>query len=143
MKRLFSLLLVTAVLLSSFITANAEEDAPEVPRVIVTTADGNGTSLEKADGYVDAEISIVDTDNSTLSGSVTFKVRGNSTALVGIPKKAYTFKFPKKQNVLGLDYTSQFKMVEVWLDGDYRGMYTLIEPVQTDKTEQNQSRKNG
>lgn len=162
MKKFISLLLISAVLLASFVTANAEEVSYDVPQIKINTVDGNGKSLEKADGYVNADISIVDTDGSTLDGSVTVKVRGHSTALVGIPKKAFTFKFSKKQNVLGLgkgkkwallanlydptlmrnfisfdlaqklglDYTSNFKLVELWLDGELRGSYLLIEPVQ-------------
>lgn len=102
MKKFISLLLISAVLLASFVTANAEEVSYDVPQIKINTVDGNGKSLEKADGYVNADISIVDTDGSTLDGSVTVKVRGHSTALVGIPKKAFTFKFSKKQNVLGL-----------------------------------------
>lgn len=73
-----------------------------VPQIHITTADGNGTTLQKDDGYVDASIVITDTEGSTLSDSVKFKVRGNTTAMTGIQKKAYTFKFTAKKNVLGL-----------------------------------------
>lgn len=31
---------------------------------------------------------------------------------------------------LGLDYTSEFKIVEMWMDGSFRGCYMLFEPVQ-------------
>ena len=135
------------------------------PQIRVITEDGNGTKLQKADGYVNAEISITDTDGSVLSDSVSFKVRGNTTSMTTIAKKAYTFKFSKKKYVLGmgsgkkwaliasafdptllrnyiafdiayelgLDYTSNQKYVEVWVDNSFRGCYILYEPVQEGK----------
>lgn len=137
----------------------------EVPQIRVTTADGNGTSLQKSDDYVDAELTITDTEGIHLSDSVRFKVRGNSTALPSVIKKAYTFKFDDKVNLLGmgkgkkwallanafdpsllrnyiafdfanymeLGFTSEQCIVELWLDGSYRGCYTLMEPVEKGK----------
>lgn len=137
----------------------------DVPQIRVTTEEGNGTTLQKDDGYQDAEITITDTDGSVLSGEVEFKVRGNTTALTWVTKKAYTFKFSKKKDVLGmgkgkkwalianafdptllrnyaafdmahelgLDYTSNQKFVELWVDGSFRGCYILYEPVQEGK----------
>ena len=141
------------------------EDPFIVPRVVVTTENGNGTKLLKRDDYVNATISITDDDGSVLSDSCSFKVHGNTTAFDAIPKKAFTFKFEKKKDVLGmgkgkkwflianaydpsllrnylaidfarnlgLEYTSEQKFVELWLDGSYRGCYTLYEPVQEGK----------
>ena len=73
-----------------------------VPQIRITTEEGNGTSLQKADGYVNASVTITDTDGSVLEDSAEFKVRGNTTAMTTVLKKAYTFKFAKKKNVLGL-----------------------------------------
>ena len=133
----------------------------KVPRVVIKTENGNGTKLLKADGYVDAEVTITDTDGTTLESGASFKVRGNSTAFNSIPKKAFQIKYPNKKDVLGmgkakkwvllanafdptlmrnynaftlaqqlgLEYTSQQRIVELWLDDSYRGMYQLIEPV--------------
>lgn len=141
------------------------ESAVAVPKIEITTESGKGLSLEKADGYVPAQIKITDTDGATLSGAVNIKVRGNSTAMAHVTKKSFNFKFSKKKNVLGmgsgkkwallancfdptllrnylvfdlakelgLDYTSEQRFVEVWLDGSYRGCYTLYEPVQEGK----------
>ena len=141
------------------------DDPMLVPRVVVTTENGNGTSLRKSDDYVSAQISITDMDGAVLSDSCSFKVHGNTTAFDPIPKKAFTFKFAKKKDVLGmgkgkkwflianaydptllrnymaidfaremgLEYTSEQKFVELWLDGSYRGCYTLYEPVQEGK----------
>ena len=138
---------------------------PKIPQIKVITENGNGTMLQKADGYVNAQIAITDADGSVISDSVSFKVRGNTTAMTTIAKKAYTFKFAKKKNVLGmgsgkkwaliasafdptllrnyiafdiayelgLDYTSNQKFVEVWVDNSYRGCYILYEPVQEGK----------
>lgn len=168
-RQLLSLILVAAVILSmTLITATAEDETPqtpELPQIRVTTELGNGTTLQKADDYQNAEITITDTDGSMLSGAVLFKVRGNTTAMPTVRKKAYTFKFDKKQNVLGmgkgkkwamlanafdptllrnyiaieiarhfgLAYTSEQKFVELWVDQSYRGLYTLMEPVQEGK----------
>ena len=144
---------------------NADDGTIQVPQIKVVTEDGNGATLQKADGYVNASITITDTDGSVLSDSVVFKVRGNTTAMLSVLKKAYTFKFSKKKDVLGmgkgkkwallanafdptllrnfiandmahtlgLAYTSEQKIVELWLDGEYRGCYTLYEPVQEGK----------
>ena len=92
-------------------------------------------------------------------------MRGNSTAIDSIQKKAFTFKFEKKKEVLGmgkgkkwamlancfdptllrnylvfdlaqemgLPYTSEQRFAELWLDGEYRGCYTVYEPVQEGK----------
>lgn len=78
------------------------DDPLIVPRIVVTTEHGNGTTLQKTDGYQNAAITITDTDGSVLSDSCSFKVRGNTTAMTFIEKKAYTFKFEKKKEVLGL-----------------------------------------
>ncbi len=140
---------------------SAESNADLVPKLEVTTENGNGVSLKKSDGYVNAQITITDTDGSALSGSVLFKVRGNSSAMDPISKKSFTVKFDKKKNVLGmgsgkkwvlqancfdptllrnyivfelgrelgLPYTSEQRFAELWLDGQYRGCYTVYEPV--------------
>ena len=132
-----------------------------VPKIEIMTENSNGAALEKADGYVNAQISITDTDGSVINDAVIFKVRGNSTAMTHVTKKAFTFKFEKKTNVLkmgkskkwallansfdptllrnyavfdfaqtmGLPYTSQQRFVRLWLDGAYRGCYTLYEPI--------------
>ena len=96
MKKLLSLILSLAIMLGLFsalpLTAYSEGSYPLiVPQIIVTTEDGNGTTLQKADGNVAASITIIDVDGSTLSDSVQFKVRGNSTAMASVLKKAYNF----------------------------------------------------
>ena len=145
--------------------ASAAVEAVTVPRIDVVTEGGNGASLQKADGYVNAQITITDTDGSVLSNSVSFKVRGNSTAMESVLKKSFTFKFSKKTEVLGmgkgkkwamlsnvfdptllrnmtifdlareleLPYTSEQRVVELWLDGSYHGCYVVYEPVQEGK----------
>ena len=137
----------------------------DVPQIRVVTENGNGTTLQKEDDYVNAQITIKDTDGTELSDAVQFKVRGNTTALSWVTKKAFTFKFAKKKNVLGmgsgkkwfllanafdptllrnytafelarelgLEYTSNQKICELWVDGSFRGCYTLYEPVQEGK----------
>ena len=91
MKKFISLLLCTTLLISLFcINVNAAEaEELTVPRVYVTTDDGNGNTIEKADGYVGANIKIEDVDGSVLEDKASFKVRGNSTALA--EKKPFTF----------------------------------------------------
>lgn len=146
-------------------TGVTPDDPMLAPRIVVTTENGNGTKLIKSDGYVNAKITITDTDGSSLEDSCVFKVHGNTTAFNSFPKKAFTFKLPKKKDVLGmgkgkkwfllanlfdptllrnymaiefarelgLAYTSEQKFVELWLDGSYRGCYTLYEPIQEGK----------
>ena len=170
MKKIISLLLCAAVFAGLFcIQVNAAENGEAengeltVPRVYVTTDEGNGNSIVKADGYVGASVKIEDVDGSVLEDKASFKVRGNSTALA--EKKPFTFKFAKKKDVLGMgkgkkwallancfdptlmrnyiafdiareldiDYTSNQKDVELWVDGVFKGCYTLMEPVQEGK----------
>ena len=168
MKRLISILLslyLILVLLTVLPTSVTAETSYSVPRVTITTESGNGTTLQKDDGYVNASITITDVDGSVLTDSVLLKVRGHSTALASVTKKAFTFKFDKKKDVLGmgagkkwallantfdptllrnyiafdlarmmgLEYTSEQRYVELWVDGSYRGCYTLMEPVQEGK----------
>ena len=168
MKKAISVLSALIMLLSIF-TVNpssaSAETVASVPRITITTENGNGTTLEKDDDYVNASIEITDTDGTVLTDSVQFKVRGHSTALAFVTKKAFTFKFGKKKDVLGmgagkkwallantfdptllrnyiafdlaqrmgLAYTSEQRFVELWVDGSYRGCYTLMEPVQEGK----------
>lgn len=132
----------------------------ELPQIYITTDEECGETMVKETGYVDAQIVIVDTDGSVCEDSVQIKVRGNSTARV--LKRSYTFKFPKKRNLLGLgkgkkwallancldptmirsytafeiakelkiEYASSHCFTEVWVDGNFKGFYELIEPVQ-------------
>ena len=175
LKRTIAILTCLALLTGCFafsvVSAAADETEPQsewamtVPQIRVTTENGNGTTLQKADGYQNAAITITDTDGSMLSDSCLFKVRGNTTALDWVLKKAFTFKFEKKKDVLGmgkgkkwalianafdptllrnytafslakelgLAYTSEFRFVELWVDGVFRGCYLLMEPVQEGK----------
>ena len=116
MKKTVSLIICMILILSCSLTAFAKDTQElvlssvdgagfqmlNVPQIRVTTAEGNGLSLEKADGYVDASITIDAPNGSHMEDSVLFKVRGNTTAMVGIDKKAFTFKFSKKKDVLGM-----------------------------------------
>ncbi|WP_407382892.1 CotH kinase family protein [Ruminococcus sp.] len=164
MKRVLSLLLLFALLsaLLCLPASAASTDAPPVAKIEITTDQGNGTALLKADGYVGAHITITDTDGSVTDDAISLKVRGNSTAIDSIPKKGFNFKFAQKTEVLGmgkgkkwallancfdptllrnyltfdlarelkLPYTSEQRFAELWLDGAYRGCYTVYEPVQ-------------
>ncbi|MBQ7505517.1 MAG: CotH kinase family protein [Ruminococcus sp.] len=166
LKRTVSLSLLLLIIFGSIFTFDSFADSVlEVPRITFTTEDGNGVNLKKSDGYINAEVSIEDVDGSTLSDSVTMKVRGNSTAFDSIAKKSYNFKFTKKKNVLNMgsgkkwslisnvfdptlarnyvafsiakeldiQYTSNFKVVEVVVDGSFRGCYLLVEPIGVNK----------
>lgn len=168
MKRILSIILISALLICALtvLPVSAYDVPLTVPKVYITTEAGNGTSLQKEDGYVNATVSITDTGGYSLSDTVGFKVRGNSTALSFVQKKAFTFKFDKKKDVLGmgkakkwallanafdptlmrnyiafdlahkmgLPYTSQQRIVELWVDDSYRGCYTLMEPIQKGDT---------
>ena len=103
------------------------DDPLIVPRVVVTTEEGNGTSLQKTDGYVNASISITNTDGSVLSDSCLFKVRGNTTAMTFIEKKAYTFKFEKKKDVLGMGKGKKWALLANAFDPTMLRNYTAFE----------------
>ncbi len=164
MKRVFSFLLILIMLFSfpRISPSAATSQAPPVPKIEITTDASNGLSLEKADGYVGAHITITDADGSVIDDTISLKVRGNSTAMEHVTKKSFNFKFAKKTEILGmgkgkkwallancfdptllrnylvfdlaqelgLPYTSQQHYAELWLDGSYRGCYTVYEPVQ-------------
>ena len=174
MKKLLAAILcitmiLTAATCGGYSAAVREEepaaaDTPDVPQVRIVTDDGVGLTLAKDDGYVDATVTITDTDGSVIEGAAEVKIRGNSTAKLA--KKSYTVKFTTKRDVLGmgkakkwalaanavdctqlrnyiafdtareleLEYTSQMQFCEVWMDGSYRGSYLLTEPVQEGKT---------
>ncbi len=165
-KKSVLLLLSLMIMLSSFAAFDVSAESElEVPRITLTTEDGNGVNLKKSDGYVNATVNIEDVDGTTLCDNVVMKVRGNSTAFDSIKKKSYNFKFSKKKNVLnmgsgkkwalisnvydptlarnyvalsiakelGIQYTSDFKVVEVVVDGSFRGCYLLVEPIGTGK----------
>ena len=164
MKRIFSFFLILIMLFSfpCISTSAATSQNPSVPKIEITTDAGNGLSMEKADGYVGAHITITDANGSAVDDTISLKVRGNSTAMEHVTKKSFNFKFAKKTEILGmgkgkkwallancfdptllrnylafnlaqeldLPYTSQQRYAEVWLDGSYRGCYTVYEPVQ-------------
>lgn len=170
MKKLISTLLCVFMVLPLSVapqTFAAEQEKTSslqavVPKLEVNTSGGNGTSLKKEDGYTDGNIKISDNGTSVLEKDMIIKVRGNSTAMT--PKKSFTFKFDKKQDLfgmgkskkwvllanafdptllrsyvafdlaqkLGLEYTSHQKIVELWLDGKFRGCYTLMTPVKAE-----------
>ena len=165
-KKSVLLLLSLMIMLSSFASFDVSAESElEVPRITLTTEDGNGVNLKKSDGYVNATVNIENIDGTTLCDNVVMKVRGNSTAFDSIKKKSYNFKFSKKKNVLnmgsgkkwalisnvydptlarnyvalsiakelGIQYTSDFKVVEVVVDGSFRGCYLLVEPIGTGK----------
>ena len=128
MKRFYSLLLVIMMLMGislSGLSANAAQpdntgvvsdgnndaETMVVPQIRVTTVDGNGVSLQKANGYVEATITITDTDSSVLTDNILFKVRGNSTANPAIAKKAFTIKFDSKKDVLNMGKAKKWSLL--------------------------------
>ena len=169
-KRFLSAALAAAILLIVPQTSFAAEPQQiqfqtDVPKFHIDTADCNGASLQKSDGYVSAHLQLTDESGTLIDTDISVKVRGNTTALSWVKKKAFNVKFPTKQELfdmgkgkkwvllantfdstfvrnflafdtaqeLGLAYTSKQRICELWLDGNYRGCYTLMEPVQEGK----------
>ena len=134
-----------------------------LPCVTVTTASGDPITSKET--YVDGHITILDPQGETVDKDITIKGRGNSTW--NMPKKGYTFKFDKKQGVLGLGKSKKWALianyadksllrnvlastlagevyndsgmwqpeyvsVNVILNGEYRGVYTLAETIKID-----------
>lgn len=123
-KRCLSVVISAVLCISAFfsvnITAYAKENTNEnktelsqtsVPQIVVKTENGNGCNLEKSDGYVNAHITIMDIDGSSLDDDIVFKVRGNTTSLYWIDKKPFTFKFDKKKNVLGMGKGKKWALI--------------------------------
>lgn len=135
-----------------------------VPQIFISTANENGLTLQKADGYTPASIVIQDKDHTIVEDSkATIAVRGNTTSKLN--KKPFNLKFSKKEDLfgfgkakkycllanamdptmlrqhialdfaeeLGLEFTSNKKFVEVYLDGSFRGCYLLTEAVQVNE----------
>ena len=123
LKKTVTIFTCLAVMLSAFgfsgMTALAGESAASaesewamtVPQIRVTTENGNGTTLQKEDGYQNAQITITGVDGSVLSDNCVFKVRGNTTALSWVEKKAFTFKFSKKKDVLGMGKGKKWALI--------------------------------
>ena len=109
------------------VTGVTLDDPLIAPRIVVTTENGNGTTLQKEDGYQNATISITDTDGSVLTDACSFKVRGNTTAMTFVDKKAYTFKFAKKKNVLGLGSGKKWALLANTFDPTMLRNYTTFE----------------
>lgn len=108
-----------------------DEPAPiesaAVPVITVTTENGNGCELQKEDGAVNAHIVITDVDGSASEDDVTFKVRGNTTALSWVLKKSFTFKYEKKKDVLGMGKGKKWAMVSNSFDPTLLRNYLAFE----------------
>lgn len=136
-------------------------------RFFINTEEGNGNRLKKDDGYVNAEVILVNANGDVLDETGRIKVRGNSTAKGN--KKPFKIKYDEKQNVLdmgtfknwvllancydptmlrnrimfdfsrqlGLEYVPQDRFVELWLDGKFKGCYQVTEPVEVKKNRLN------
>ena len=138
-KKSCAVLCTLAIVLSAvFVSGNnvlaAESDpVPQsewemtVPQIYVTTENGNGTDLQKEDGYQNASIKILGTDGSVLSDDCSFKVRGNTTALSWVTKKAFTFKFNKKKDVLGMGKGKKWALVANAFDPTLLHNYAAFE----------------
>ncbi len=132
---LCSLAIVISAVFVSGLNAFAAETDPvpqsdwemTVPQIYITTENGNGTTLEKEDGYQNASVQILGTDGSVLSDACTFKVRGNTTALSWITKKAFTFKFAKKKDVLGMGKGKKWALIANAFDPTLLRNYTAFE----------------
>jgi uncharacterized repeat protein (TIGR02543 family) len=134
-----------------------------LPVIVIFTA-GEAAITSKED-YVNADISIVDSQNPSNNLETVSGVRGRGNSTWGYPKKPYRLKFDKKQSLFGyepakswvllanyqdptllmndvafelgrrmdLPYTNHAVPVEVVLNGQHIGSYTLTEQVQVGK----------
>ena len=158
------IMLISALNILTVSAEETDSETPEVPQVKIVTNDGVGLSLKKEDGYVGATVTIVDTDGTEISGAADVKIRGNSTSrlnkksyTIKLAKKANVLGMGKAKKwalvanmfdptllrnyvsfhtaaELGIPYTSEIKVAEVWMDGSFRGCYSFIEPVQAGET---------
>ena len=132
MKRIFSFLLILTALFS-FLCVPTTTDAAEtaaVPKIEITTDNNNGLSLEKADGYVGAHITITDAEGSVTDDAISLKVRGNSTAMEHVTKKSFNFKFDKKTEVLGMGKGKKWAMLANCFDPTLLRNYLVFDLAQ-------------
>lgn len=133
-------------------------------KIVVTTKEGNGNTIEKADGYQKASFVFTAADGTVLEQTGKIKVRGNSTSKAA--KKPFNIKLDEKEDLfgmgkgkkwcllancfdptlirnylafnfateLGLPFTSESRFVELYVDGIYKGCYLFSEPIETGKT---------
>ena len=106
-KRFLSAALAAAILLIVPQTSFAAEPQQiqfqtDVPKFHIDTADCNGASLQKSDGYVSAHLQLTDESGTLIDTDISVKVRGNTTALSWVKKKAFNVKFPTKQELLDM-----------------------------------------
>lgn len=131
--------------------------------IFLYTRDCLGQLLDNDDGYVDVKALIKDKEFVYFDSEAKMKIRGNSTSgadkkpynikfsekvdlmNAGKAKKwsilAERFDPTLMRNyccfdladIMDMEYTSTREYVEVWLDGEYNGLYLLIEPVESGK----------
>lgn len=112
---------------------SGEEPVSVVPVIRITTVNGKGNSLKKADGYAAvASVLITDANGETNVSRETqedqIKVRGNSTA--DAEKKPFTLKFSKKTNVLGMGKAKKWNLLANCFDPSMLRNYTALELAQ-------------
>ena len=136
-KLINALFSMTAVLLaaSSFtgITAFASEtqyEGGDNAKIYITTKNGNGNEIEKADGYQKSTITVVSPVDengqfTVLEDTGKIKVRGNSTSLA--EKKPFNIKFDSKQDVLGMGKGKKWCLLANCFDPSLMRNYTAFE----------------
>lgn len=122
-----SLILFLSLPAAAVSVSSDDDHSISVPRITVTTEDGNGCALEKADGYIGAQITITDTDGTEFTEDAVIKVRGNTTALSWVEKKSFTFKLSRKRDVLGMGKGKKWAIVANTFDPTLLRNYLAFE----------------
>lgn len=135
---LLVILCITSIYSSALLTANATDTKQTdnktiktVPQIHITTEQGNGPSLQKEDDYVKAFVKVVDTDGTTTEGDIQIKVRGNSTSLAKIKKKAFTIKFDSKTDLLDMGKAKKWTLLANAFDATQMRNYLAFDLAHT------------
>lgn len=161
---LAAMVIIAAMGLFSTKVYAADDTKTAFNKIVVTTKDGNGNTIEKADGYQKASFVFTAADGTVLEQTGKIKVRGNSTSKA--EKKPFNIKLDSKEDIfgmgkgkkwcllancfdptllrnylafnfaaeLGLSFTSESRFIELYVDGVFKGCYLITEPVETGKT---------
>src|SRR5690606_31071470 len=152
-------------------TSNPYNTESTLPKVFINLKDNKPLGDVIREEYVDASITISNTDEDyeLVSLRAEFKGRGNGSWWDAGPKKGYRIKFDKKQSVFGepeskhwvilaganfndvslaknktafdiakyildgIEYTTSTNWAEIYVNGQYQGVYIVAEHVRVDE----------
>lgn len=147
--------------------AKWEMEMFELPIVEIELLNGVNLSQVGREDYVNAKVSIINTEEEFLLDQLSAKFRGRGHGSWSYDKKGYRIKFNSKQEVFGeaeskhwvlvagghdnsllrnntaysivndnldaIEYTTSVHPVELFVNGNYHGVYSLFEHIRVDE----------